>query len=90
MNTRNKRHFPHYCSLAIVITITALAGCSPYTALRKNPGQKVHGYTAPEFSEVRRAFVENFRDRKELGAACAVYYKGEKVVDLWGDRKSVV
>ena len=30
------------------------------------------------------AFRENFSRRKELGAACCVYHRGEKVVDLWG------
>ena len=29
-------------------------------------------------------FAKNFRDRRELGAACAAYQHGENVVDLWG------
>ena len=33
---------------------------------------------------MREAFIENFERREELGAACCVYYRGEKVVDLWG------
>ncbi len=33
---------------------------------------------------MRDAFEENFEIRNELGAACCIYYKGEKVVDLWG------
>jgi CubicO group peptidase (beta-lactamase class C family) len=33
---------------------------------------------------VREAFIENFERRHELGAACCIYYRGEKVVDLWG------
>ncbi len=33
---------------------------------------------------MREAFVENFIHRGELGGACAAYYRGEKVVDLWG------
>ena len=45
---------------------------------------EVHGYVEPGFEPVRDAFTENFRRRHELGAACSVYYKGEKVVDLWG------
>lgn len=44
----------------------------------------IHGTVSPGFERVKEAFVENFRSRKELGAACAAYYKGEKVVDLWG------
>ena len=39
---------------------------------------------APGFGEVRREFVRNFTERRELGAACAAYVGGEKVVDLWG------
>ncbi len=44
----------------------------------------VHGAVAPGFEAVRDAFVENFRSRGELGAACCAYCHGEKVVDLWG------
>jgi CubicO group peptidase (beta-lactamase class C family) len=44
----------------------------------------VHGSVAPRFERVKRAFEENFSRRKEIGAACAVYVRGEKVVDLWG------
>ncbi|HSE51877.1 MAG TPA: serine hydrolase domain-containing protein [Gemmatimonadales bacterium] len=36
------------------------------------------------FEAVRDAFAENFTRRGELGGACCVYYRGEKVVDLWG------
>jgi len=42
------------------------------------------GYVEPGFEAVREAFVENFTHRNELGAACCIYYRGEKVVDLWG------
>ncbi len=45
---------------------------------------KIHGYASEGFESVRDAFVENFSSRNELGAACCVYHKGEKVVDLWG------
>lgn len=44
----------------------------------------IHGTVAPGFEEVYDEFVRNFDERKDLGAACAVYYKGESVVDLWG------
>jgi hypothetical protein len=36
------------------------------------------------YEAVREAFAENFCTRREIGAACCVYHKGEKVVDLWG------
>ncbi len=44
----------------------------------------VHGVVAPGFEEVEEEFRRNFSQRGELGAACAVYHRGEKVVDLWG------
>jgi CubicO group peptidase (beta-lactamase class C family) len=44
----------------------------------------IHGTVAPGFEPVRHAFEENFRTRREIGAACCVYVKGERVVDLWG------
>ena len=44
----------------------------------------VHGRVSPGFEAVRDAFVDNFVHRHELGAACCVYHRGEKVVDLWG------
>ncbi len=42
------------------------------------------GHVEPEFEAVRLAFEENFAKRDELGGACCVYFKGRKVVDLWG------
>jgi CubicO group peptidase (beta-lactamase class C family) len=42
-------------------------------------GQVTHGFEA-----VRQAFVDNFATRRELGGACCVYRRGEKIVDLWG------
>jgi len=44
----------------------------------------ISGFAKPEFESVRKAFIENFERRNELGAACCVHYRGEKVVDLWG------
>jgi len=44
----------------------------------------IWGHVEPGFEAVREAFVENFTRRNELGAACCIYYRGEKVVDLWG------
>ena len=39
---------------------------------------------ASGFEAVGDAFAQNFISRRELGGACCVYYKGQKVVDLWG------
>jgi CubicO group peptidase (beta-lactamase class C family) len=44
----------------------------------------IHGTVTTGFEEVEAAFKQNFVERGELGAACAMYYRGEKVVDLWG------
>ncbi|HSB21409.1 MAG TPA: serine hydrolase domain-containing protein [Anaeromyxobacteraceae bacterium] len=47
-------------------------------------GHAVAGFARPGFQAVREAFIENFERREELGAACCIYHRGEKVVDLWG------
>jgi len=44
----------------------------------------VHGDVSPGFEGVRDVFIENFSSRHELGGACCAYYRGKKVVDLWG------
>jgi CubicO group peptidase (beta-lactamase class C family) len=48
----------------------------------------VHGLVAPGFEEVRAEFERNFTERGEIGAAVAAYWRGEKVVDLWGGRRT--
>lgn len=45
---------------------------------------EIHGFVSRGYEAVRDAFAENFSRRREVGAACCVYRKGEKVVDLWG------
>ena len=44
----------------------------------------ISGLVRPGFEAVREAFIENLTRRRELGAACCIYYQGQKVVDLWG------
>ncbi len=44
----------------------------------------VEGHASRGFEAVRDAFSDNFARRGELGGACCVYLRGEKVVDLWG------
>ena len=46
------------------------------------------GAVAPGFEEVRAEFERNFAERGEIGAAVAAYWRGEKVVDLWGGRRT--
>ncbi len=45
---------------------------------------EIQGSVGPGFEAVRDAFEANFDEGLEVGAACAVYHRGEKVVDLWG------
>ena len=45
---------------------------------------RVHGLVAPGFEEVRAEFERNFAERGEIGGAVATYWRGQKVVDLWG------
>jgi CubicO group peptidase (beta-lactamase class C family)/hypothetical membrane protein len=49
---------------------------------------RIDGMVAPGFEEVRAEFERNFAERGEVGAAVAVYWRGEKVVDLWGGRRA--
>ncbi len=44
----------------------------------------ISGFVKSGFEAVGEAFAENFEKRNELGAACCIYHRGEKVVDLWG------
>jgi CubicO group peptidase (beta-lactamase class C family) len=49
---------------------------------------QVAGLVAPGFEGVRAEFERNFAERGEIGAAVAAYWRGEKVVDLWGGRRT--
>src|SRR5262245_11640283 len=48
----------------------------------------VEGHVSRGFEGVRQAFADNFTRRRELGGACCVYRRGEKVVDLWGGTRN--
>lgn len=49
----------------------------------------IGGVVADGFERVRAEFEANFGRRGELGAACAAYYRGALVVDLWGGYRDV-
>jgi CubicO group peptidase (beta-lactamase class C family)/N-acetylglutamate synthase-like GNAT family acetyltransferase len=49
---------------------------------------RIRGHVNAGFEPVRDAFAENFSLRHELGGACCVYHRGEKVVDLWGGARN--
>jgi len=48
----------------------------------------VEGSVASGFEPVRAEFERNFAERGEIGAAVAAYWRGEKVVDLWGGHRT--
>ncbi|WP_328476052.1 beta-lactamase family protein [Actinoplanes sp. NBC_00393] len=48
------------------------------------PSDLVSGDVDEGYGPVADAFRRNFAERGEVGAACAVYRDGRKVVDLWG------
>lgn len=45
---------------------------------------RIEGHVSAGFEAVRDAFAENFSQRHELGGACCVYHRGEKIIGLWG------
>ncbi len=47
-------------------------------------GTVIQGECDPRFTAVRQALARNFAERGEIGSAVAIYYRGEKVADLWG------
>jgi CubicO group peptidase (beta-lactamase class C family) len=49
---------------------------------------QIGGFVSPGFEEVRSEFERNFAERGEIGAAVAAYWRDEKVVDLWGGRRT--
>jgi CubicO group peptidase (beta-lactamase class C family) len=52
--------------------------------MSRQKGITISGFVKPGFEAVRQAFFENLAHRKELGAACCIYYRSDKIVDLWG------
>jgi CubicO group peptidase (beta-lactamase class C family) len=48
------------------------------------PSDLIHGEVDEGYGRVADAFRRNFVERDEIGAACAFYRDGRKVVDLWG------
>ena len=49
---------------------------------------RISGFVAPGFEAVRAEFERNFLERGDIGAAVAAYWHDEKVVDLWGGRRT--
>ena len=49
----------------------------------------IAGTVTPEFDQVRIEFERNFLDRGEQGAACTIFHRGVKVVELWGGYRCI-
>ncbi len=61
---------------------------SPIQGRPRRAPAAIGGTVASGFEEVRTEFERNFAQRGEIGAAVAAYVRGQKVVDLWGGRRS--
>jgi CubicO group peptidase (beta-lactamase class C family) len=48
------------------------------------PSELIRGDVDEGYGKVADAFRRNFSERGDIGAACAFYREGRKVVDLWG------
>jgi CubicO group peptidase (beta-lactamase class C family) len=47
-------------------------------------GRRIHGFVEAGYGGVMDAFITNFADRHDVGAACTSYVDGRRVVDVWG------
>ena len=68
------------------MTVETLTPQGRVTAPPTEPSGRpqIAGHVSFGFEPVADTFAENFTRRHELGGACCVYHRGEKVVDLWG------
>jgi CubicO group peptidase (beta-lactamase class C family)/hypothetical membrane protein len=71
-----------------VLSVALLRRRSLRGAVLASKTTRVDGWVAPGFEEVRAEFERNFTERGDIGAAVAAYWRGEKVVDLWGGRRT--
>jgi hypothetical protein len=68
------------------LSMVALAGPSWPASNDKTRMTEIDGTVAPGFERVKDAFAANFEKHGDVGAACSVYHRGKKVVDLCGRR----
>ncbi len=47
-------------------------------------GRRIHGFVEAGYGGVMDAFIANFARRHDVGAACAAYVDGQRVVEVWG------
>ena len=73
--------------IAVLALVLLRRAGQPQSPQRAAIPTSIDGFVAPGFEEVRTEFERNFAERGEIGAAVAAYWRGEKVVDLWGGRR---
>lgn len=73
-----------FFSIISIFVILAFSQCTLSYKVKRNPDHIIHGYVAPGFEEVKEEYIRNYTKRKENGSALTIYYRGAKVVDLWG------
>ena len=47
-------------------------------------GRRLHGFVEAGYGGVMDAFIANVALRHDVGAACAAFIDGQRVVDVWG------
>jgi CubicO group peptidase (beta-lactamase class C family) len=70
--------------LGLMLLLLLFCWKSAPVIARSQTSEKVHGFVKPGFEPVYEAFLQNFENGKEIGAALCIYHKGEKVIDIWG------
>ena len=73
--------------LPLSLASALVPACGSLGAGSNDSETGIHGRVAPGWERVRIAFESNFRERNEIGAACAVFVDGRLVVDLWAGRR---
>ena len=69
--------------ISIAVALTAVVVLYVPTLFEPNLPPIVEGNFQPEFIEVAEKLRKNMEDGKEMGAAFAVYYDGEPIIDMW-------
>ena len=52
--------------------------------MKKNNGLLIHGSVTAGFEPVQRLYEHNMQTLEEKNTQLCVYFRGEKVIDLWG------